>query len=126
WQTNWLKLLGQLEGVSVTTAWKWPSAERFDHANLLVFYYWNHDWTSNAFQQLDTFFARGGGVVLLHSSCIADQETQIEPLAERIGLASHPKRSKYRHGELDLKFVTPADHPLTLGLPKTVHFLDET
>src|SRR2546426_6250605 len=126
WQTNWTKLLSQLEGVSVTTAWKWPNDEQFAQANLLVFYYWNHNWTDEAFRQLDAFFARGGGVVVLHSSCIADNEPDIQPLADRIGLASHPKRSKYRHGELDLKFTVSADHPLTVGLPRTIHFVDET
>jgi type 1 glutamine amidotransferase len=126
WQKAWLPLLSQAQGVSVTNAWKWPTPEQFEQANVLVFYYWNHTWNTNAsqLQQLDAFLARGGGIVLLHSSCIADQDP--EPLAERIGLASHPKRSKYRHGELDLKFVTPADHPLTAALPPTIHFLDET
>jgi type 1 glutamine amidotransferase len=124
WQKDWLKLLGQAQGVSVSNAWKWPAPQQFDHADVLVFYYWNHDWTSDAYKQLDAFLARGGGVVLLHSSCIADKEP--ETLAERIGLSAQPKRSKYRHGELDLKFVTPSDHPLTAALPRTIHFLDET
>ncbi len=121
WQKNWLKLLSQSDAVTVTNAWKWPTPEQFQQADVLVFYYWNHAWT-NAYQQLDSYLARGGGVVLLHSSCIADQDP--ETLAERIGLASHPKRSKYRHGELDLKLT--ADNPLTAGLPRTIHFVDET
>jgi type 1 glutamine amidotransferase len=124
WQKAWLKLIGQAEGCSVTNAWKWPTTEQFETADLLVFYFWNHNWTPETYQQLDAFLARGGGIVLLHSSCIADQDP--ESLAERMGLASHPKRSKYRHGELDLRFITPANHPLTAALPKTVHFLDET
>ena len=126
WQKAWQPLLSNAQGVSVKTAWKWPTQEQFEQANALIFYYWNHEWGTNAvhLQQLDAFLARGGGIELLHSSCIADQNP--EPLAERIGLASHPKRSKYRHGELDLKFITPADHPLTTSLPRTIHFLDET
>src|ERR1041384_2587561 len=63
WQTNWTKLLSQVDGVSVTTAWKWPTDEQFAQANLLVFYFWNHNWTNETFEQLDRFFARGGGVV---------------------------------------------------------------
>jgi type 1 glutamine amidotransferase len=124
WQKAWLKLLAQAQGVSITNAWKWPTAEQFEKADVLVFYYWNHNWTPESYKQLDAFLARGGGVVLLHSSCIADQDP--ETLAERIGLAAQPKRSKYRHGELDLKFVTPPDHPLTSALPRSIHFLDET
>jgi len=124
WQKSWSALLGQAANVTVTNAWKWPAAQQFEQASVVVFYYWNHEWTPEVFQQLDAYQARGGGVVLLHSSCIADQDP--EALAERIGLASHPKRSKYRHGELDLKIIAPPEHPLTSGLPRNIHFLDET
>ena len=61
--------------------------------------------------------------MILHSACIADKEP--EPLAERIGLSAQPQRVKYRHGPLDLKIVTAADHPITHGLTQ-IHFVDET
>jgi type 1 glutamine amidotransferase len=110
------------ERVTVSTAWKWPSTEQFKTADVLVFYYWNHSWTTERYAQLDEFLARGGGMVILHSSCIAD--TEPEPLAERIGLSAQPKRSKYRHGELVLKME--GQHPITDGLPSNLKFLDET
>lgn len=124
WQKAWNPLLSRSERVTVTNAWKWPTAEQFEHADLLVFYFWNHAWTNEVYKQLDTFLARGGGVVLLHSSSIADQDP--EALAERIGISFQPKRSNYRHGELDLELITPKYDPLTLGLPRSIHFLDET
>jgi putative heme-binding domain-containing protein len=124
WQTNWARLLAQAEGVQVSTAWKWPTPEQFKAADVLVFYYWNHAWSPEVYRQLDDFLARGGGVVLLHSSCIAD--TEPEPLAERIGLAAQPQRTKYRHGALDLTLTAPPDHPITRGLPRQIHFVDET
>jgi putative heme-binding domain-containing protein len=124
WQTNWTKLLGDVDAVKVSTAWQWPSPEQFQQADVLVFYYWNHSWTPERYRQLDDYLARGGGMVLLHSSCIAD--TEPEPLAERIGLSAQPKRTKYRHGALDLKILTQTDHPITGGLPKQIHFVDET
>jgi len=124
WQTNWVRLLSQADGVTVATAWKWPSADQFEKADLLIFYFWGREWGPTLFSQLEAYQARGGGVLLLHSACIADKDP--EALSEHIGLASHPKRSKYRHGELDLHFIAPATNPLTAGFPATVHFVDET
>lgn len=122
WQTNWTKLLRKAPGVSVTTAWKWP--ETFTNVDVSVFYFWNHDWSAERYKQLDEFLARGGGVVMLHSATIADKEP--EKLAERIGLAFQPGRSKYRHGPLDLKIVAAADEPITRALPRQIHFVDES
>lgn len=124
WQKSWSKLLGQSERVTVTNAWQWPTADQFARADVMIFYFWNHAWTPEVYQQLDAFVARGGGLVLLHSSCIADREP--EALSEHIGLAAQPKRSKYRHGEMDLRFSARGDHPLIAGLPRTIHMLDET
>jgi len=123
WQKKWHSLLASAPGVAVSNAWLWPTPEQFAQAELLVFYYWNHEWSAEEFQQLDEFLARGGGVVILHSATISDKEP--EDLAERIGLASHPQRSKYRHTPLVLNIVAPDDHPITRGLPKQIHLLDE-
>src|ERR1043166_758715 len=124
WQLNWNKLLAGAGGVAVTNAWLWPSTEQFESSQVVVFYFWNHAWSAERFAQMESFLARGGGIVLLHSASIADQDP--EALAEHIGISFQPKRSKYRHGELDLKLVAANGHPLLLGLPRTIHFLDET
>jgi hypothetical protein len=71
WQTNWAKLLGKAPGVAVTSAWKWP--ETFTNIDVVVFYFWNHDWSAERYKQLDEFLANGGGVVVLHSATIADK-----------------------------------------------------
>jgi putative heme-binding domain-containing protein len=123
WQTNWVKLLKQAPNVNASTAWEWPTAEQFKQADVIVFYYWNHNWSPERYRDMDGFLARGGGLVILHSACSADKEP--EPLAERIGLSAQPQRVKYRHGPLDLKIVTAADHPITRGLTQ-IHFVDET
>ena len=124
WQKQWHALLSQAPKLTVTNAWLWPSPEQFANASILVFYYWNHDWNAERFAQLDSFMDRGGGVVLLHSSSIADSNP--EALAEHIGIAFQPKRSKYRHGELDLKLAAAPGHLLLNRLPRSIHFLDET
>jgi len=124
WQTNWTKLLGNAPRVSVTNAWKWP--ETFENIDVVVLYFWNHEWHTNQthYQQLDEFLARGGGLVALHSATIADNEP--EKLAERVGLAFQPGKSKYRHGPLDLKLVASADEPITRSLPRQIQFVDES
>lgn len=123
WQKKWNPLLASASGVTVSDAWQWPGMEQFRTANVIVFYYWNHDWSAARYAELDAYLARGGGVVVLHSATIADQDP--ERLAERLGLAAQPQRTKYLHCPLDLMLTTSTDHPLTLGLPRGIAFLDE-
>jgi putative heme-binding domain-containing protein len=121
WQTKWQRLFSTLTNVGVTTAWEWPSAEQFANADVLVLYFWNHDWSAARYAQLDAYQARGGGLVVLHSATIADKEP--EQLAERIGLAAQPATVKYRHTPFDLRLVQ--NNPLTRGLTEWLPFLDE-
>jgi type 1 glutamine amidotransferase len=123
WQTNWHSLLQQAPGAQVSDAWEWPSAKQFQTANVIVFYFWNHDWNAERLHQLDEYLARGGGVVLLHAATIADKDP--EQLAARFGLAAQPGPTKYLHAPFDLKFVAPPDHPITRKLPSQIRFLDE-
>src|SRR5213594_376113 len=122
WQTNWTKLLSRASRLWVSNSWEWP--ETFTNLDVVVFYFWNHNWSTSRYERLDQFLAHGGGLVMLHSATIADKEP--EQLAERIGLAFQPGRSKYRHGPLDLKIVATTDEPITRGLPREIHFVDES
>jgi len=122
WQRKWKALLAKAPRVRVSTAFGWPDRGHWDLADVIVFYFWNHDWTTARYKQLDAFLARGGGVVALHSATIEDKDP--EKLARRLGLAFQPGKSKYRHGPLDLHILS-AKQPITRGL-KTSHFVDET
>lgn len=102
WQRRYSELLATAPAVRVSMAWEWPQKGHWDLADVMVFYFWNHDWNEERYKQLDSFLAKGRGVVVLHSASVADQEP--EKLAQRIGLAFQPGRSKYRHGPLELKF----------------------
>ena len=124
WQKTWLQLLnGSGTNTHAVAAWGWPTVEQFRTAQVMVFYFWNHDWNPDRFRQLDDYLERGGGVLLFHSATIADKDP--EQWAERIGLASQPQRTRYLHTPLDLLIVAAADHPLTVGLPRRIHFIDE-
>ncbi|MBM3846112.1 MAG: hypothetical protein FJ405_07500 [Verrucomicrobia bacterium] len=123
WQKRWAAMLGRLPGVQVEQAWEWPSKARFDSADAVIFYFWCHDWSKERLAQLDSFQARGGGVALFHAAVIADKDP--ETLAERMGLAAQPGRTGYLHCAHDILIPTPDAHPITRGLPRRVHFLDE-
>ena len=122
WQRKWFALLGQAAGINVTNAWEWPTQEQWGSADVMVFYFWNHDWSAERYQQLDDYQARGGGVVVFHSATIADKEP--EKLAERIGLAAQPGPTKYLHTPILLRFVAPTNHAVTYGF-KQLNLLDE-
>ncbi len=122
WQKKWMDLLGQAAGVTVTSAWEWPSPEQFRKADVLVFNYWNHDWSAERYQQLDDYQSRGGGLAVFHAATIADKEP--EKLAERIGLAAQPGPVKYLHTPFSLKFIAPTHHPIARGF-KEMQMLDE-
>ena len=119
-QKMWNALLNKSAGVAATNAWDWPSGDQFASSDVLVFYFWNHDWNDARLRQLDDFVTRGGGVVVIHSATIS---TNPERLAETIGLASQSGRTKYLHAPIDLKFSTTS--ALTEKFPKQIHFLDE-
>jgi len=123
WQQRWHSLLGQATNTVIADAWLWPAAEQFQHADVLVFYYWNREWNDKKLQQLDEFLARGGGIVVLHSATIGNPAP--EALAERIGLASDSGKTKYRHTPVDLRIVAPTNHLIMHDLPRQIHFVDE-
>lgn len=122
WQTNWNRWLGASKAVKVETAWLWPSSEQLSRADVLVFYFWNHDWNATRLEELGKFQQRGGGMVLIHAAVIADNDP--EALAGVIGLVAQPVRSGYRHTSFDLQ-LKPATPALTRDLPDSLSFLDE-
>jgi type 1 glutamine amidotransferase len=122
WQKKWFSMLGQAPGINITNAWEWPTQEQWRSADVMVFYFWNHDWSAERYQQLDDYQTRGGGVVVFHSATIADNEP--EKLADRIGLAAQPGPTKYLHTPLLLRFVAPTNHAVTHGF-KQLNLLDE-
>lgn len=123
WQQTWTKLLMKADKVTVDTAKDWPNAEQWKRSDVIVFYLWNHDWSPERYRDLDTFLARGGGVVAIHSALIADSNP--EKLAERWGLAAQPKRTRYRHGPLELEFDSQSGNAIIAGFSQSP-MVDET
>jgi putative heme-binding domain-containing protein len=122
WQKSWGQLLAKAPAATVSEAWLWPDQAQLKTADVIVFYYWNHDWSDARYRELDAFQARGGGVVILHSATIEDRAPA--KLAARIGLAAQPRTVQYRHMPFTLEITDPA-HPITEKLPREIPFLDE-
>jgi hypothetical protein len=125
WQKQWEPLLKKARGVEVAMAFGKPEAKQWEKADLAVFYCWGPQfWGPELYQHLDPFLARGGGLVVLHSAVIPD-DNGAPQLADRIGLA-YPTTIKFRHGPMDLKVAGgAADEAIMRGLAK-VHLVDES
>ena len=110
--------------VQVSTAYGWPSDEQFDKADLIAFFCYVQ-WDREKLAQAKQYLVRGGGIVIMHPAVIAPKENDLDDeLASLIGLAWDQDRTRWRHGHMDLKIAAP-DHPICLGLPKTIRVLDE-
>ncbi|MEX2138982.1 MAG: ThuA domain-containing protein [Pirellulales bacterium] len=123
WKKKWSGLFGKLPNVTVDTAYGWPTDEQLAKADVMICYFWNHDWSPARYRSLDAYLKRGGGLVMIHSATIADRAA--EQLVARLGLAYHPGL-KFRHGPLDLTIETDDDEPITRGLARSIHFHDES
>ena len=110
--------------VTVTTAWEWPSQEQFQQADLIVAFS-VVNWSSERNADLRAFLSRGGGLVITHMSCVvADGVGLDDEVAGLIGLTWHWDYTRWRHGPMNLDIAMPK-HPICLGLPKQLYFLDE-
>ena len=125
WQKRWSKLLPLADGVTVSTADKWPSAEQLAKAGVICFFNNNPAWNEERGRELDAFLARGGGAAYFHWA--VEGRTNAPDFAKRIGLASDSSKLKYRHGPIDLAFH---EHPLARGFTAKDFtretFVDET
>jgi putative heme-binding domain-containing protein len=122
WQTEWKALLQKVPGLEVSTAWDWPIDRQFQEASLLIFYYWNRNWTPEKISQLTNYLHRGGGVTLFHSAVISDNVS--DQLAEIIGLSAHPRIS-YRHCLFTLDLTAAGRSEIFAGFPPQLDLLDE-
>lgn len=110
--------------VHVSTANGWPSKEQLRTADLIAAFCYVQ-WDEQKLKDLEEFLSRGGGFVILHPAVIIPKGKDIVgQLAKLIGLAWEYDYTRWRHGPIDLKIAAP-EHPICLGLPETIHLLDE-
>jgi len=148
WQKRWAVLLGGKEAgqekqvnlygpapkgkrklagapkVKVSTANGWPSKEQLKTADLIAAFCYVQ-WDEQKLRDLEKFLSRGGGFVILHPAVIVPKGKDVtEQLSKLIGLAWEYDYTRWRHGPMDLK-IAALDNPICLGLPRTIHLLDE-
>jgi len=110
--------------VQVSTANGWPSKEQLKTADLIAAFCYVQ-WDEQKLKDLEEFLSRGGGFVILHPAVIVPEGKDIvAQLAKLIGLAWDYNYTRWRHGPMNLKIAAP-EHPICLGLPGTIHLLDE-
>ncbi len=117
-------VLAGIPKVELSTAWVWPSDRQFESADLIVmFCHGRTRWNEQKIEQVEEYLAAGGGFVVVHSAIITNAQLS-ERLARVIGQTWEDGYTRFRHGEMDLE-ITANDHPICLGLGRTIHFLDE-
>ena len=123
WQKAWGKLLAKAPKTKVTTAWEKPSAEDFKSADVMVLFK-HAAWSKDLNEQVEAYFARGGGMVLLHYA--VDGAKNAESVTKHIGLC-WGRGCRYRHGWIELAFTEKSDCPILRGFAgKKVRFNDES
>jgi putative heme-binding domain-containing protein len=122
WRKRWSTLLATDETIAVETAAAWPSPKQLETADVIVLFSNNPAWNADKAAELDGFFARGGGLVVIHYA--VDGHKNGSALADRIGLAWGEGKHKFRHGPLEVDF-SKSKHPIARNLG-VLRFVDES
>lgn len=122
WRESWSRWLAQAENVVVDQAHQWPTQEQWAQADTVVLFQ-RGEWNNERAADLDRYFARGGGLVVIHWAVEGGEGS--DAFAERIGLASNGAKIRYRHGPLRLDFSPGSRHPIARNLNQ-VDFYDES
>ena len=128
---NWKELAAGAPKVHAATAWKWPTDDQFEDADLIVMFCYRsggakRTWNDEQLQQLDAYLSRGGGFVAVHSATYTLRDLSASDgnrVAALTGLAFDGS-IQVRHGPIALKITAP-DDPICHGLPETIGFVDE-
>ena len=105
--------------LKVISALQWPTKEQWRSADLIVVFCYI-GWNEQKFKDLETYLARGGGFFMVHSATW----TKPSPSSELAGLTGVGGFTRWREGLIELKVAV--DHPVCLGLPERIRFVDES
>ncbi|MEM7375298.1 MAG: ThuA domain-containing protein [Bacteroidota bacterium] len=110
--------------VTVSTAWDWPTEQQFEQADLIVAFA-AISWTRERNVELEAFLSEGGGFVVIHMACVVGDGVDLDDeVVDMIGLTWNWDTTRWRHGPMNLD-IAQQDHPICLGLPKQLYFMDE-
>ena len=120
-------MLKSIPRVSVDEAYRFPSQEQFDRADLMIQFLHLPDLTNEQLTMFQGFVNRGGGVVSIHESCIMRPVDRAKKLAGCIGCSwQGNKNSHWGKFSHDHPLFLKTEHPAFAGLPKSVRLNDES
>ncbi len=125
------RLIGAgLPKVEVSTAWKWPSKEQFERADLIAMFCYRsggapRTWNDQRVEEMGRYIEQGGGFVAIHAATytVRDLSTPAGRKVARLTGMGFDRTIKVRHGDLCL--VLDTEHPICRGLPRTIDLVDE-
>jgi type 1 glutamine amidotransferase len=120
WQKRWAQLVGNAPRVEIGAAWGWPSADQFQKADVIVANCYLK-WSPARLEQVGSYLSRGGALVVIHPASWT-MPGPSEEVAELLGVGGY---LYYRHGPVQIRIAAP-EHPICVGLPETLNFVDET
>ena len=120
-------MLKTIPRVTVDEAFRFPTQEQFDRADLLIQYLHFSDLTDQQFAMYRAFVDRGGAVVSIHESCILRPVDRAEKLAACIGCSwkGNDASQWSKFGPARPLFLDTR-HPAFAGLPRFVRLNDES
>lgn len=116
--------------VEISTAWKWPSREQLETADLIVMYCYRSGgghwlWDEQSPKDLEAYLSRGGGFVVVHAATYMHVDMEAQEwlkLRDLTGLA-YGKGNRTRREAMEIRL--DRKHPICLGLPEVIHLVDE-
>lgn len=116
--------------VKVAAAWKWPSREQLETADLIVMYCYRSGgghwlWDEQSPKDLDAYLARGGGFVVIHAATYMHVDMAAPQWKGLVGLTglAYGKGNRTRREPMKIRLAT--DHPICRGLPPVLDLIDE-
>ncbi|MCP4848814.1 MAG: ThuA domain-containing protein, partial [Verrucomicrobiaceae bacterium] len=120
-------MLKGIARVTVDEAYRFPTQEQFDRADLMIQFLHLPDLTDEQLAMFQSFVNRGGGVVSIHESCIMRPVDRAKKLAACIGCSwKGNKDSHWGKFSHDHPLFLKTEHPAFAGLPKSVRLNDES
>jgi type 1 glutamine amidotransferase len=120
-------MLKSIPRVTVDEAYRFPTQEQFDRADLMIQFLHLPDLTDEQLAMFQGFVNRGGGVVSIHESCIMRPLDRAKKLAGCIGCSWQGNKDshwgKFSH---DHPLFLKTEHPAFTGLPKSIRLNDES
>ncbi len=122
WATAWSELLAGVQGITIDQAFDWPTDAQLQSADTIIFYQ-KGSWNDHRATAIDRHLAKGGGLVFIHWAI--EGGASAGAFAQRIGLASDSRQTKYRHGPLDIHFNDELLHPIARNFNR-LQLVDES